>query len=107
MTKDNADKARSREPQSEGEQKVNKMLGMSLRKLRKARGWSAKEVGDAIGINEATAYRHERGESSIRVYHLLKYEKLYNVSLERLIHGKEKGSEKPLRPRKVRLEFDD
>jgi len=83
------------------------MVGVSLRNLRKARGWSAREVGDAMGMVGQNIYRHEQGERSLSIYYLLKYERLYNVSIERIIYGEKIRSKKSPAPSKVLLEFDD
>lgn len=51
-----------------------------LRILRTSRGMLQKEVGQRLGITEASVNRHENGNRSLGAFEIEQYARLYNVT---------------------------
>lgn len=96
-----------KKPKNDAAKRVDQRIGENLRRLREARGWSAREVADAMATSTDSVCKHERGIRGVDVYKLLKYQKLYGVSLDWIIFGEDRHTQKSDRPQKVKLEFDD
>ena len=64
-------------------------LANRLQKLRKENGYSQDELADKLGISRQAVSKWERSESSPDTDNLIELAKLYHVSLDELIYGKE------------------
>lgn len=64
-----------------------------LQKLRKENGYSQDELAEKLGISRQAISKWERSESSPDTDNLIELAKLYNVSLDELIYGKEISEE--------------
>ena len=60
-----------------------------LIELRKQKGWSQEELGYRLGVTRQTVSKWETGESIPEVTKLIKLGKLYNLSVDELVGGKE------------------
>ena len=59
-------------------------LNVSLRELRKQRGWTQAEVAEALGVTDLTVRRWELGQTTPSVYHVKKLCDLFEKSPEEL-----------------------
>lgn len=70
---------------------------MKLRKLRKQRNWSMKQLGEMIGCSESTISLYETGKREPSFETLLKLGQLFDVSVDYLLGAtsENKNQEKP------------
>ena len=65
---------------------IRKVIGiMKLRELRKARGMSMKELGEALGCSESTISLYENGKREPSFETLLKMGELFGVTVDYLL----------------------
>lgn len=57
--------------------------GQELRRLRKRRKYSVRDVADRTGLHLATCYKHENDQQVISADAALRYAELYRVSVQR------------------------
>ena len=62
----------------------------NLRKLRKQKGLTMKELGERVGVAEVTISTYESGRSDPSIPVLCKIADVLDVSLDVLVRGKEK-----------------
>lgn len=67
--------------------RVDEQFGTSLKTLRNARGWTAKQLAEALGVSDDTIRKWERGDRSPDLHLLLRIRALFNCTLDRLITG--------------------
>lgn len=60
-----------------------------LIKLRKQKGWSQEELGYKLDVSRQTVSKWETGESTPEITKLMKMSKLYNLTMEELLEGKD------------------
>jgi transcriptional regulator with XRE-family HTH domain len=61
------------------------MLASNLKILRKAKGFSQEEVAERLGFKRTSVSGYENGSSEPSVEGLLKFAKLYNISLDAML----------------------
>lgn len=66
----------------------------TMRELRKARGWSAKQLGEMVGVAEVTISTYETGKRLPPVDVVCAIADIFDVSLDYLVRGKEKDRPK-------------
>lgn len=64
------------------EKKLRYTIGQRLMHLRKKKGLSRKELGDAMAINEKTIAKIEIGAFSITLDNLERFERFYGFQVE-------------------------
>lgn len=70
-------------------------LNLQLKKLRGDR--SQKEIADALGINQPTYNRYERGDREPDIATIIRISEYYNVSTDELLGAKKNVSSHNLR----------
>ena len=68
-------------------EKLQKRVGMRIRKLRAKRGWSQEEFADECGLHRTYMGSVERGERNLTLKSLDKIAKTLKVSLSELLKG--------------------
>ena len=66
-----------------------KKIGNQIANERTKKNWSAKELANRLGVSRNTIVNWEKGESEPKASELKKLSKLFSVSYEYLIDGKE------------------
>ena len=61
-----------------------KKIGERLRKLRKYMGLTQEQVAEILSVGRDAIFRIEKGERKIDLQELMKFSKLYNISLDEL-----------------------
>lgn len=61
-----------------------KKIGERLRKLRKYMGLTQEQVAEILSVGRDAILRIEKGERKIDLQELMKFSKLYNISLDEL-----------------------
>ena len=75
-------------------EKLNyKIIGERLRKLRKYMGLSQTQVASILNVGRDAILRIEKGERKIDLEELMRFSKLYNISLEELINNRNYSSD--------------
>lgn len=75
-------------------EKLNyKIIGERLRKLRKYMGLSQTQVASILNVGRDAILRIEKGERKIDLGELMRFSKLYNISLEELINNRNYSSD--------------
>ena len=69
-------------------------IGNRLMQYRKKAGLSQEELADKLGVSRQAVSKWECGESSPDTDNLIALAKIYNVSLDELIYGKEEARKK-------------
>jgi len=72
---------------------VNKETGKRLFEYRKANGYSQEDLAEKIGVSRQAISKWERAESSPDTENLIALAKLYNITIDELINGKEETQE--------------
>jgi transcriptional regulator with XRE-family HTH domain len=70
------------------ESAVNENLGDRIARLRRAKGWNQRELGERIGTNGAQISKYERGDYLPRLDLLSRMGEAFNVSLDYLMTGR-------------------
>ncbi|MEO3110928.1 helix-turn-helix domain-containing protein [Turicibacter sanguinis] len=68
------------------------MISMNLRRLRKIHQYTQENVAEKLNVSRQSIAKWESGETTPDLEHLLKFSKLYNVSLDNLVHHSEDHS---------------
>lgn len=63
-------------------------IGLRIKKLRAAQGWSQKELGEKSGIHKALIARYELNLANPTVNGLIKLTKVFNVSADYVLFGR-------------------
>lgn len=71
------------------ERRAQEIFGASLKQLRLAREWSAEQVATALGVTKDSITKYEAGKRGPNILTLLRLAKIFGVSLDRLINGRE------------------
>lgn len=71
------------------EQEMKELIANNLQRLRREKDYTQEEVAEILGISRTSVGRHEQYSSKDIpcVYHLVKYAKLYESSLDYIILG--------------------
>lgn len=93
-------------PSTEGESRLNKIIGENIRRLRKANRWTLADVADALQVKKPTVHRWETGKNGISIYNLAKLQKLFEVPLDVLVFGVAFESPKKSSLPTVKLDVD-
>lgn len=64
------------------------MIGMNLKALRKAKGYSQEEVAEKINVSRQSVAKWESEESIPDVIKCSELANLYEISLDELVHDK-------------------
>ena len=67
---------------------VKNMIGMNLKALRKAKGYSQEEVAEKINVSRQSVAKWENEESIPDVIKCSELANLYEISLDELVHDK-------------------
>ena len=73
-----------------------------LRSLRKAKGLTMKQLGAIVGVSETAIHHYEVGDREPPINVLVRLADALDVSLDRLIRGKEKEPPTSVRERLAR-----
>lgn len=60
---------------------ISQYIGSQLREARKSRGFTQKELGDAVGISQSQIQKYEKGENSISCSLLWVFSQLLRVNV--------------------------
>ena len=67
---------------------VKNMIGMNLKALRKAKGYSQEEVAEKMNVSRQSVAKWENDESIPDVIKCSELANLYEISLDELVHNK-------------------
>lgn len=67
---------------------VKNMIGMNLKALRKAKGYSQEEVAEKMNVSRQSVAKWENDESIPYVIKCSELANLYEISLDELVHNK-------------------
>ena len=95
-----------RRERPEGARRLDKTIGQNLKELRELNGWSADQVARSLKTTADAVRKQERGDRSVSVYNLLKYEALYSTPLSEIIYGKTITQSEQTEPPVIELSFD-
>lgn len=71
---------------------MKNMISMNLRRLRKIHQYTQENVAEKLNVSRQSIAKWESGETTPDLEHLLKFSRLYNVSLDNLVHHSEDHS---------------
>ncbi|MCB9979577.1 MAG: helix-turn-helix transcriptional regulator [Rhodospirillales bacterium] len=77
-------------------------LGQNIRKLRRIKGLSQKQVGDTLGITYQQVQKYEKGQNRIPADFLILLQNLFNVPYSELLPSGKKASPAPIRKKRRR-----
>lgn len=78
-----------------------------LLEYRKKNGYSQEELAEKIGVSRQAISKWERSESSPDTDNLIALSKLYNVSIDELLYGKEENGQKEEQSRPETLKYEE
>ena len=73
-------------------------LNENLIFLRRSRGWSLEAVAERVGVSRQAVSRWEAGSATPDIFHCDALAKLYDVSIDNLLHFDRAQSEVPIPP---------
>lgn len=66
---------------------LSKIIGIRLRKLRKQHKMTREYAGERLDVAPTTIQAHENGRNNVKPYMLIRYSKLYGVSIDFIVTG--------------------
>jgi transcriptional regulator with XRE-family HTH domain len=82
---------------------TKKQVGERIRDLRRQRGMSQEELGNALGLTQSNVSAIERGDRGPTIYQVGRFAKVLGVSTDEIIgNGKPPAETKSNRPRLLR-----
>jgi len=86
---------------------MTSVIGDRIRDLRDRRGFKQQELAHKVGISRQVLSNWERGYTPIDTDGVLKLAKIFEVSTEYILHGREDDSISPAKQIAFALEGDD
>jgi len=86
---------------------MSSVIGDRIRDLRDRRGFKQQELADKIGTSRQVLSNWERGYTPVDTDGVLKLAKIFEVSTEYILHGREDNTISPAKQIALALEDDD
>ena len=68
---------------------MNKGFGELLQQLRKEKGWTQQQLAEFLSVSNKTVSKWERNESYPEITTLIEISKLFNISVDDLLNGRD------------------